>query len=118
MDQSARLQSLSVTPASLNSLASSDKHELLEARRLAQTKTNFRSFVISIAIEGPGAPVNPLAHCPPGQGGGVMIWGMANSAPSIKLLPALVAPCGIETGHCYTAPGRERPIRFWWLGPR
>ena len=32
------------------------------------------------------------------------------SAPSKKLLPALVAPCGIETGHCYTAPGRERSI--------
>jgi hypothetical protein len=40
------------------------------------------------------------------------------SAPSKKLLPALVAPCGIETGPCYAAPGRERPIRFWWLGPR
>src|SRR5438105_13404656 len=36
------------------------------------------------------------------------------SAPSKKLISALLAPCGIET-HCrYTAVGRERPIRFWW----
>ena len=36
------------------------------------------------------------------------------SAPSKKLAWRCSPPVWIETGHCYTPPGRERPFRFWW----
>ena len=48
-----RLLSLSATPASCNSLASSDINELVEARRLAKVKRHFRSFV-RIALSNTG----------------------------------------------------------------